>query len=41
MIGGSVELYDRWVAAYVADGGVPMLHPITSAAAHAPDMLAP
>ncbi len=25
MIAGSVELYDRWVAAYVADSGVPML----------------
>jgi acetyl esterase/lipase len=25
MITGSVELYDRWIAAYVADGGVPML----------------
>ena len=25
MICGSVELYDRWVAAYVADSGVPML----------------
>src|ERR1700753_3866495 len=25
MIAGSVQLYDRWVAAYVADSGVPML----------------
>jgi acetyl esterase/lipase len=25
MIAGSVELYDRWVAAYVADSGVPLL----------------
>jgi acetyl esterase/lipase len=25
MITGSVQLYDRWIAAYVADGGVPML----------------
>jgi acetyl esterase/lipase len=25
MIAGSVELHDRWVAAYVADSGVPML----------------
>ena len=25
MIAGSVKLYDRWVAAYVADSGIPML----------------
>ncbi len=25
MIAGTVQLYDRWVAAYVADSGVPML----------------